>query len=166
MDKELNKVGVYAPDQGEILSVANGNYRIIVSVEHTGRKFSVIEMIVPPGGGPAHHSHPAIQETFYVVEGELGFRTESERKVLGVGGFLNVPLNGGVHCFKNVSEQFAKVLCTVTPAGLENVFREIGTPAKLGEVIPAPELTPQRIELLKKIDRKYNLETFPPNYLD
>jgi hypothetical protein len=38
--------------EGEIIGVAGGNYRIIISGEETNGNYAVIEMLVPPGGGP------------------------------------------------------------------------------------------------------------------
>lgn len=158
-------VRAYSRDQGETLGVAGGNYRIIVSGDETNGAYAVIEMTVPPGGGPPPHSHPKTQEMFYLLEGELEFKTEAGKIKLQEGGFVNIPFGGAVHCFKNISAGYAKLLCTVVPAGLEEVFREIGTPAKPGEFLPLPELTPERITFLKTIDEKYGQITFPRDYL-
>lgn len=40
------------PTGGEILSVAGGNYRVLVSGKQTNGAFSTIEMLVPPQNGP------------------------------------------------------------------------------------------------------------------
>ncbi|WP_160138136.1 cupin domain-containing protein [Chryseobacterium sp. c4a] len=161
-----SNISIVSHDQGETLGVAGGNYRIVVSGETTNNAYAVIEMLVPPGGGPPPHAHPATQEMFYLMEGELEFKTEAGKTTLKEGGFVNIPLNGSVHCFKNVSDRYARMLCTVVPAGLEEVFREIGVPAKPGEFLPVPEMTPERVALLKEIDRKFGQTTYPHDYLD
>src|SRR3984893_9444090 len=39
------------------ISVAGGTYTILVSGEQTGGRYSLIDMLVPPGGGPPPHRH-------------------------------------------------------------------------------------------------------------
>src|ERR1700743_3347408 len=135
--------------EGETLNIAGGKYRVLISGEETGGNYAVIEMNVPPGGGPAPHAHPEMQEMFYVAEGEVEFRTETStssvqagasvlRQTVGKGGFINIPLGAGVHAFKNISHQPAKLLCTVVPPGLEVMFKEIsqaGGPDAVKEIL-------------------------------
>ncbi|SFJ64948.1 Mannose-6-phosphate isomerase, cupin superfamily [Chryseobacterium indologenes] len=161
-----NTIQIIHHDKGETLGIAGGNYRIIVSGDQNNDAYAVIEMLVPPGGGPLPHSHPDIQEMFFLAEGELEFTTETGKSIVKKGEFVNIPFNGGIHCFKNISDQFARMLCTVVPAGLEQVFREVGMPVKPGEFLPATPPTPERIAFLKTIDNKYGLATYPPDYLD
>lgn len=159
-------ISTFSHQEGETLGVAGGNYRIILSGDQTNHAYAVIEMLVPPGGGPPPHSHPDTQEMFYLMEGELEFKTEGGKSILKEGGFVNIPLGGAIHCFKNISDGYARMLCTVVPAGLEEVFREIGEPALPGEFLPLPPHTPERMALLKEIDEKYGQKTYPPDYLD
>lgn len=160
-----SNVSIITSDQGERLAIAGGNYRIIISGEQTNDNYAVIEMIVPPGGGPPPHSHPDIQEMFHVLEGEVEFKTEIGKQTLQKDGFVNIPLGGTIHCFKNNSKENVRLLCTVVPAGLEKLFREVGTPVGPGEVLPVPEMTAERKQLLKEMDIKYNQKTYPPDFL-
>jgi quercetin dioxygenase-like cupin family protein len=159
-------IKIHTGEEGEFLGVAGGNYRIVVRGEETDNNFAVIEMTVPPGGGPPPHSHPHIQETFYVVEGEIEFKTEAGKTIIGKGGFVNIPLGGAIHCFKNNSQSVVKLLCTVMPAGLEKLFAKVGTSTAIGEFLPIPEMTPERKELLKQLDEEFHQTIYPPNYLD
>ncbi|MCD9574188.1 cupin domain-containing protein [Flavobacterium soyae] len=158
-------IQIISKNEGERLAVAGGNYRIIISGEQTNGDYAVIEMTVPPGGGPPPHAHPETQEMFHVLEGELEFKTETGKQIVTQDGFINIPFGGAVHCFKNISENNARLLCTVVPAGLENLFQEIGIPVEAGEFLPIPELTEKRREFLKEIDIKYGQRTYPSNYL-
>lgn len=158
-------IQIISKNEGERLAVAGGNYRIIISGEQTNGNYAVIEMTVPPGGGPPPHAHPETQEMFHVLEGELEFKTETGKQIVTQDGFINIPFGGAVHCFKNISENNARLLCTVVPAGLENLFQEIGIPVEAGEFLPIPELTEKRREFLKEIDIKYGQRTYPSNYL-
>lgn len=151
---------------GKRLGVAGGNYRIIISGDETGGNYAVIEMTVPPGGGPPPHSHPKTQEMFHVLEGEVLFKTEAGKTVVKKDGFVNIPFGGAVHCFKNTSDKNARLLCTVVPAGLEKVFEEIGGPVGPGEFAPRPEMTQELRERLKELDLKTGQKTYAPDYLD
>ena len=151
--------------EGKRLAIAGGNYRIVISGEQTGGNYAVVEMIVPPGGGPPPHAHPDTQEMFYVLEGEVEFKTEMGKQTVSKDGFVNIPFDGAIHCFKNASAANARLLCTVVPAGLEKLFEEIGIPVSVGEMPAPPELTPERMELLKRMDVKYNQKTYPPDFL-
>lgn len=152
--------------EGEFLGIAGGNYRIIISGEQTNGNYAVIEMVVPPNGGPPPHSHPDTQEMFYVLDGEVEFKTENGKQVVSKDGFINIPLGGAIHCFKNRSKGSARLLCTVVPAGLEKLFIDIGEPVAPGKFLKIPELTEERKKLLKQLDIKYNQKTYPPDYLD
>lgn len=143
-------ITVLKADEGETLSIAGGKYRILVSGEQTNDQFAVIEMLVPPGAGPIPHEHPEMLETFYVAEGTIEFRTEAGKQVATAGGHVHIPLNGGVHAFKNISDQPARLLCTVMPAGLERMFREVSG------------LSPEEA---RGVVAKYKQKVYPVDYL-
>jgi quercetin dioxygenase-like cupin family protein len=161
-----NNISITNNNEGQFLGIAGGNYRILISGEQTNGNYAVIEMIVPPNGGPPPHSHEDTQEMFYVLEGEVEFKTESGKQTVGKDGFVNIPFGGAIHCFKNKSGEFARLLCTVVPSGLENLFLEIGQPVAPGEFPEIPEMTEERKKLLKQLDLKYNQKTYPPDYLE
>jgi glyoxylate utilization-related uncharacterized protein len=122
-------------------------------------------MLVPPGGGPGPHSHAGFHESFYVVEGEIDFKTETGKYTAKKGTFVNVPKGGEVHCFKNTSSTTSHLLCTVIPAGLEEFFQEIGTPIEEGTFLPPPVFNEEDLKRIKSIAEKYGQKLYPPNYL-
>ena len=152
-------------DQGQSFSVVGDAYRIIISGKQTGGAYSVIDMLVPPGGGPGPHAHAEIQESFYVIDGELEFKTEAGPYTAKKGSFVNIPKGGEVHCFKNTSNTMAHMLCTVIPAGLDEFFEAIGTPIAAGTFLPPPVLTEEDIARLKSAAEKYGQKLYPPDYL-
>ena len=154
-------------NEGQELSVAGNTYRVIISGKQTAGSFAVIDMLVPPGGGPAPHAHPDFQESFYVVEGQVDFKSESGNYSAKAGSFVNIPLGGIVHCFKNTTTTAAHLLCTVIPAGLEEFFQEIGKPVQSsGLSLPTPDLSIEEKERLKTVAEKYGQRLYPPDYLD
>lgn len=152
--------------EGNILGIAGGNYRIVVSGRDTNNAYAVIEMLVPPGGGPPPHAHPDFEESFYVAEGTVLFKTEKGQATLNEGGFVRIPRGGAIHCFKNVSDRFVRLLCTVVPAGLDEVFETIGKPTEAGVFLPIPEFTAERRAVLAELDQRFNQKTYPPDFLD
>jgi hypothetical protein len=58
-DNANNKLTVADPDDPKMrhISVAGGTYTILVSGEQTGGRYSLIDLLVPPGGGPPPHRH-------------------------------------------------------------------------------------------------------------
>jgi quercetin dioxygenase-like cupin family protein len=165
-NKHSQNIKITSPTEGEYVGVMGDNYRIIVSGKETNGEYAVIDMIVPPGGGPAPHSHSDIHETFFVTEGELLYKTENGQATVTVGGFVDIPEGGAVHCFKNVSTENARVICTVRPAGLEDFFKELGESVKPGEFLPVPEFTPEYIQKLEMLNEKYGQKSYPLDYLD
>lgn len=165
MDNTNNYLVVTGPQDGDNLSVAGGIYRILVSGKQTNGEYAVIEMSVPAGGGPGPHAHANFQESFYVIEGEVEVKTEQQTFTAKKGAFVNIPLGGMVHCFKNKTGNLAKLLCTVVPAGLEEMFLEIGKPVNAGEFIPPQPIDEETMKKFVTIAEKHGQKLFPPDYL-
>lgn len=164
---ETNRpVTITTADQGQSYSIAGGVYRFIREGQHTENNFAVIEMVVPPDGGPGPHRHANIEETFYLLEGELEFKSEEGTFMARAGDFVHIPKNGMVHCFKNKSADTARMICTVIPAGLDSFFKELGTPVKAGEFLKQTPPTEEQLKNIKAVAERYGQEIFPPDYLD
>src|ERR1700722_9664211 len=54
------------------VSVAGDVYTILVSGEATAGRYCLIDMVIPPGGGPPPHRHD-FEEMFILSEGQLTF---------------------------------------------------------------------------------------------
>jgi quercetin dioxygenase-like cupin family protein len=152
--------------QGQSISVVGDTYRILISGEQTNGSYAVIDMLVPPGGGPGPHAHKDIQEMFYVVDGEILFKKEGDNYTAKKGSFVNIPLGGAVHCFKNTTDKVAHLLCTVVPAGLDSFFKEIGKTVEAGTFLAPPSLTIEDLDKLKSLAEKYGQQLYPPDFLD
>jgi mannose-6-phosphate isomerase-like protein (cupin superfamily) len=144
------------PQQGCTVSLVGDVYRFLATGEDTNSKYSLIEALVGPGGGPPPHVHSREDEGFYILEGEITFTISGERVVATAGMFANMPV-GTPHSFKNESNRPAKMLVSVTPAGLEKMFMEIGVPLAEGATTALP---PRRedVEKLLAIAPKYGIE--------
>jgi len=156
---------ILGPQQGQTLAVMGSNYRILAGGQDTAGAYATIDMLVPPGGGPGPHAHANIEETFFVVEGEVEVKSEFGTYLAAAGSFIRIPKGGVVHGFKNKSTQPARLLCTVVPAGLEEFFQEIGQPVAVGQFLPPPVLDAVAIQRIQALAQEYGQQVFPPNYL-
>lgn len=160
-----DKIITVNEDKGEHLSVVGDTYRIIISGKQTDGAYAVIDMLVPPGGGPGPHAHKDIQEMFYVVDGAIDFKMEAGSYTANKGSFVNIPLGGAVHSFKNTTDKVAHLLCTVVPAGLDSFFKEIGKPVEPDQFLTPKAPTIEELNKLKSLAEKYGQQLYPPDYL-
>ena len=161
-----NSVTTLNPQDGTTVSVVGDTYRILISGEQTQNAYAVIDMMIPPNGGPGPHSHVTVQEAFYVIEGEIEVTTEAETYTATKGAYVNIPFDGPVHQFKNNTDKNAHLICIVTPAGQEKFFEEIGKPVAQGEFLPPSEMTPELAEKMKAVREKYGNKMYPPDYFE
>ena len=150
------------PDEGRTIAVVGDVYRFMATGEDTNGKYAMWEAIVPPGGGPPPHVHSREEESFYVLEGEITFQIGERRVVATAGMFANMPV-GTPHSFRNESTQPAKMIISVAPAGLENMFFEIGVPLSEGSTSALPP-TKEEIEKLLTIAPRYGIEIRVPHH--
>ncbi|AMR32941.1 cupin [Mucilaginibacter sp. PAMC 26640] len=163
-NNHLNPIAV-AVNEGDALSVMGGTYRILISGKDTGGAFAIIDMLIPPGSGPGPHAHPDFQESFYVVQGEVEVKTEISTYIARQDAFVSIPKGGMIHCFKNKTGKVARLLCTVVPAGLEEMFLEIGKPVGNGEFLPPPIMTAETAKNMNAIAEKYGQKLYAPDFL-
>jgi mannose-6-phosphate isomerase-like protein (cupin superfamily) len=113
-----------------------GRVAVKTAGDVTDGSFSQIEFADRLGTAPPVHIHHQEDETFYVVEGEISVFVDDERLEASAGDFVFAP-RGVPHSYLVRSER-SRVLCTFSPAGLEQFFAEMGIPAVAGEPEPAP----------------------------
>jgi quercetin dioxygenase-like cupin family protein len=143
-------------NQGRTVAVVGDGYRFLATGEDTNGKYALWEAIVPPGGGPPPHVHSREEEGFYILEGEITFQIGDQPLVATAGTFANMPV-GTPHSFKNESDRLARMLISVAPAGLEEMFFEFGLPLSEGATTtPPPSM--EEIEKLLAIAHKYGIE--------
>jgi quercetin dioxygenase-like cupin family protein len=151
---------VRQPSEGRTIAVVGDVYRFPATGDDTDGKYALWEAIVPPGGGPPPHVHSREEEGFYVLEGEITFTINGERVVATAGMFANMPV-GTPHSFKNEGGKPARMLISVAPSGLEQMFFEVGVPVPPGATTAAPP-TGEEIERLMAVAPKYGIEVRLP----
>jgi quercetin dioxygenase-like cupin family protein len=151
------------PGEGRRVGVVGDVYRFLATGEETDGKYATFEAIVPPGSGPPPHIHSREEEAFLVLEGEITFQLDDNRIVASEGTFLNMPV-GSLHCFKNETGKTARLLISVAPAGLEQMFIEVGQPLADDEQV-APRPSEAEIKKLLEVAPRYGVEIKVPDHL-
>ena len=153
---------IRTPGHGRTVAVVGDVYRFLATGQETNGKYALWKALVPPGGGPPPHVHCREEEGFYVLEGEVTFAVNGERVVAGPGTFANMPV-GTPHSFRNESDRPARMLISVAPAGLEQMFFEVGVPLTEGATT-APPPTKDEIEKLLAVAPSYGIEILVPGH--
>jgi quercetin dioxygenase-like cupin family protein len=137
-------------------------YTILVAGKDTAGRYSLIDMHIPPGGGPPPHRHD-FEEMFSVLEGEIEATFRGRKAIVRAGETINIPANAP-HQFQNKSRQPARLLCLCSPAGQEEFFREVGIPVATRTTPPPPLDEAAQAALVAKVKAlapKYRTELLP-----
>jgi quercetin dioxygenase-like cupin family protein len=155
-------LAIAQPDVDETLphiAIVGDTYTITVSGDQTNGRFCVIDMHIPPGGGPPPHRHD-FEETFILLEGEMEVTLRGRKSIARAGDTVNVPSNAP-HQFHNSSSKDVRLLCIASPAGLDSFFQELGVPVATRTTAPPKfDREQQRgfIEKAKALAPKYRTE--------
>ena len=111
-------------DEGTCLETpAGGHVTIKAHTRSTNGSMSVLEIAVPPKGGPGLHTHLREDELWWVLEGEFRFRAGDRLLHAAAGGMAFGPRNLP-HAFQNVGDTSGRLLVITTPSGLERFFEQ------------------------------------------
>ena len=143
-------------------SVIGDTYTILLPGEATAGRYALVDMHIPPGGGPDPHRH-ACEELFLVTEGEVEVFFRDRRVTAAAGAAVNIPANAP-HMFKNRGKADARVLNVVAPAGLDGFFVAGGVPVPTEAAPPLPdaEAAAQKRRMAELAPR-YGVEFLPPD---
>lgn len=98
-----------------------------------------------------------------MLEGEIEVTFRGVPAVARAGETVNVPANAP-HAFRNASDRPARMLCMVSPSGLERYFGEFGDPVP-SRTAPAPELDDAtqagRMRKALALAPRYRIENLP-----
>ena len=120
------------------IGIVGDTYTLLLTGADTAGRFCLIDMHIPPGGGPPPHRHD-FEETFSILEGKLEATFRGQKSIVHAGETIHIPANAP-HQFHNISAQPVRLLCTCSPAGQENFFLELGVRLPT-RTTPPPNLT-------------------------
>ena len=131
------------------LGVVGDTYTILLSGIDTAGRFTLIDMHVPPGGGPPPHRHD-FEESFILLDGELQATFRGEKRMVRAGETIHIPANAP-HQFHNASSKPVRMLCICSSAGQEEFFKEMGIPVATRTTPPPKVDAAQEAAFIKKV---------------
>jgi quercetin dioxygenase-like cupin family protein len=144
------------------IGLVGDTYTILLSGKHTAGRFCLIDMHIPPGGGPPLHRHD-FEESFILLDGEIEATFRNQKSTAKAGVTLHIPANAP-HQFRNISSQPVRLLCICSPAGQEEFFAEVGVPVASRTTAPPPLDTAAQAAFLARVTSlasKYKTELLP-----
>ena len=107
----------------------------------------VLEMTLPVGAAPPLHVHDNLDDTWYILEGQMVVRCGDEELVVGAGHWVSMP-RGVPHTFLVVGDREARILLVHDNTSFRDLIRELGIPADT-EIVPPQPLFPSMEELAR-----------------
>jgi quercetin dioxygenase-like cupin family protein len=165
-DDPVRRLTVARPDQDQSLphlGLVGDTYTILVGGGDSNGRYTLIDMHVPPGGGPPPHRHN-FEEMFTVLDGEVEVTFRGESITARAGETINVPANAP-HGFRNAGPGPWRLLCVCAPAGQDEFFTLVGQPVAT-RTTPPPPLEPAAqaafIARVQSLAPRYHTELLAP----
>jgi len=144
------------------IGLVGDTYTVLVSGADTASRYCLIDMLIPPGGGPGPHRHD-FEEMFTILQGEVEFTFRGDARTVTAGQTVNIPANAP-HFFRNVSDSEVRMLCMCAPAGQEAFFAAVGDPVD-SRTASAPllegEALEERMRQFAELAPQYRTELLP-----
>jgi quercetin dioxygenase-like cupin family protein len=151
---------VHVPaDGGASVFLVGDTYTTLLSGTQTGGVFTLLEALVLPEAGPPPHAHHGEEETVFLLQGHMVFTVGGETYDAQPGSTIYVPRNVA-HSYQNAGESPARMLFMYSPAGMEGMFPEIGTPGSRGVV--GPPLNQADLAAMASVAEKYKFSFITP----
>ncbi len=144
---------------GDVIWSMGNRFTFRLRSAETGGALSMLEVVAPVGSAPPLHTHHREAEVFVLLAGDLIYRAGDETYQLSPGSSIYLP-RGLPHAFRVVGTEPARFLALTFPGGLENLYEEIGQPAR-GPGLPEPP-SQQEIGAWIQTGRRYGLEVNGP----
>jgi quercetin dioxygenase-like cupin family protein len=138
------------------IGLVGDTYTILLAGKDTAGRFCLIDMHIPPGGGPPPHRHD-FEESFILLEGEIEATFRGAKSVIRAGETVNIPANAP-HQFQNTSSQPVRLLCICSPAGQEEFFAKVGVP------VASRTAAPPKLDSAAQEEFKVKVEALAPKY--
>jgi mannose-6-phosphate isomerase-like protein (cupin superfamily) len=139
---EISAHFVQAGEVEQIIRRSGASTRFVAPGSVTSGQFGLFEWHMPAhAGGPSAHFHKTFSESFYIMSGTVRLFDGSSWVDATLGDFLYVP-EGGIHAFRNDSDEPASMLILFAPgAPREAYFRETAEIAEAGRQLTEEEWT-------------------------
>jgi mannose-6-phosphate isomerase-like protein (cupin superfamily) len=119
----------------------------------------VLEMTLPVGSAPPLHVHDDLDDTWYILEGEMVVRCGDNQLVVGAGHWVSMP-RGVPHTFRVVGDREARILLVHDNASFRDFIRAVSTPAA-DRVVPGQPAFPP-VDEMARIASAHDLRPIGP----
>jgi quercetin dioxygenase-like cupin family protein len=144
---------VLGPAEGSYVQIGGLGVRHMIEADRTGGSFSMVEHpLAPRSLGSPIHTHTHEDEYSYIVEGTIGVQIGDETLEAHAGDLVFKP-RGIPHAFWNATDEPARLIELIAPAGFEAYFDEIAA--------LFPEDAPPDLAALPAVAERYGLELQP-----
>ena len=160
--QQTRGVVVRGPDEGQATWAMGSLFERLVSGTETGGAFDLTLATQPPGIAPPLHVHAHEAEAFYLLEGTMVYQAGEDLHHLAAGSFIYLP-QGVPHAFRITGTTPARFLGFVAPAGLMDLYDEVGMPAAERR-LPGPDglSLEEEIPRWNDIGPRYGLQVVGP----
>ena len=131
--KELKPQRQTHPPRDRLYDVLGQKVKLKLDSCQTEGHFCVCEIGTPPGSVLPLHRHVAMDEIFYVLEGDYRFTIDGRQHAAPPGTFIFVP-RGTPHRFQNVGSAFGRLADFHSPGGFEKFFEECSGPVDAAKI--------------------------------
>jgi quercetin dioxygenase-like cupin family protein len=138
------------------IGLVGDTYTTLLAEKDTAGRFCLVDMHIPPGGGPPPHRHD-FEESFIVLEGEIEATFRGVKTVAGAGQTLHIPANAP-HQFQNKGDLPVRLLCICSPAGQEEFFAQVGVP------VATRTSAPPKLDEKAQAEFRAKAEALAPKY--
>ena len=146
---------VQSAEERKSVAVPGEIFTFLARGRDTGGAYALMQVTLGGEVGPPPHFHDAVEESFYVLTGEVTFTTGDHSVTVAAGGYVNIP-KGTVHRFANATDKTAQIITLVVPAGMDDYFEEAGVPVA-GPDAPMPT-DKGLLKKLTELGPKYGVE--------
>lgn len=112
------------PDDGQVADLGLVRMRVLAAGDaDTKRAFTLAEFTGGGGVWTVPHIHQAMEESFFVLDGDFTFTYGEETIPLGAGSYILIPR--GTRHLIHAEGDGGRLLTLMVPGGLEEMFFEL-----------------------------------------
>jgi mannose-6-phosphate isomerase-like protein (cupin superfamily) len=156
---ENRKIKILEPNKGKHIAVAGDINKFLHSRKTQVERIALSKLRFFLVDGRFHTFKHVNTKGLYIIEGQIIFYVDEQRIEAKPGTFVNIPPNV-LHSFKNETYEIAKLIIVLSPAGMDQLFVEVGLEISNNNVMPPPFNNEQK-QKLASLASKYGMEIRP-----
>jgi len=117
-------IAMTTPGSRKVFNALGDEVTVLLTGEQTGGKFTMAQVVTPPGGGPPPHWHENEDEWFLVQEGRIELWQDGVWTEVPAGTAIFLP-RGSRHTYRNCGDTPLRIIVHTAPAGFEVFFERM-----------------------------------------